>query len=146
MSKATPRSHSGSSSSGKKMPDRNIIGNWTTLRHAVGRLLGPGERGDDVAEGDERQRAEHDEDGDRQGPADDGRRSRTRHADADDDDRLDGRDEQPHDDVAADQRAPRGSGVAASRLRISFSRCATSGMAAKMPSCMSAMARMLGTK
>ena len=27
-----------------------------------------------------------------------------------------------------------------------FSRCATSGIAAKMPSCMSAMARMLGTK
>ena len=41
---------------------------------------------------------------------------------------------------------PRGSGVATSRLRMSFSRCATSGIAAKMPSCISAMARMLGTK
>ncbi len=40
----------------------------------------------------------------------------------------------------------RGSGVAFSRLRISFSRCWTSGMAAKMPSCIRAMARMLGTK
>ena len=37
-------------------------------------------------------------------------------------------------------------GVALSRLRICFSRCATSGMEAKMPSCISAMARMLGTK
>ena len=38
------------------------------------------------------------------------------------------------------------SGVAERRLRTSFSRSATSGMAAKTPSCMSAMARMLGTK
>ena len=40
----------------------------------------------------------------------------------------------------------RGSGVALSRFRMSFSRCSTSGMAAKMPSCISAIARMLGTK
>ena len=40
----------------------------------------------------------------------------------------------------------RESGVAETRLRISFSRCATSGIEAKMPSCISAMARMLGTK
>ena len=41
---------------------------------------------------------------------------------------------------------PRDRGVALSRFRMPFSRWATSGMAAKMPSCMSAMARMLGTK
>ena len=40
----------------------------------------------------------------------------------------------------------RARGVAPRRLRICFSRCATSGIAAKTPSCMSAMARMLGTK
>ena len=40
----------------------------------------------------------------------------------------------------------RGSGVALRRLRICFSRCSTSGMAPKTPSCISAMARMLGTK
>jgi hypothetical protein len=43
-------------------------------------------------------------------------------------------------------RVQRGNGVALRRLRMSFSRCSTSGIAAKMPSCMSAMARMLGTK
>ncbi len=43
-------------------------------------------------------------------------------------------------------RFQRRRGVADRRLRMSFSRCSTSGMALKMPSCMSAMARMLGTK
>src|SRR5438093_7036753 len=42
--------------------------------------------------------------------------------------------------------AQRGRGVALSRLRISFSRCWTSGIEANTPSCISAMARMLGTK
>ncbi len=40
----------------------------------------------------------------------------------------------------------RRSGVAASRLRISFSRSATSGIAAKIPICMIDIPRMLGTK
>jgi hypothetical protein len=39
----------------------------------------------------------------------------------------------------------RGSGVAPIRFRMSFSRCWTSGIAANTPSCMIAMARMLGT-
>ncbi len=38
------------------------------------------------------------------------------------------------------------SGVAASRLRISFWRSATSGIAAKIPVCMRAIPRMLGTR
>ena len=38
------------------------------------------------------------------------------------------------------------SGVAFRRLRMSFWRSATSGIAAKMPSCMSAIPRMLGTR
>jgi hypothetical protein len=40
----------------------------------------------------------------------------------------------------------RASGVAPMRLRMPFSRCWTSGIAAKTPSCISAMARMLGTR
>ena len=40
----------------------------------------------------------------------------------------------------------RRNGVAASRLRISFSRSATSGIAAKMPTCMIDSPSMLGTK
>ncbi len=40
----------------------------------------------------------------------------------------------------------RRSGVAARRLRISFSRSATSGMAAKIPTCMTDRPSMLGTK
>ena len=42
--------------------------------------------------------------------------------------------------------AQRGSGVVLRRLRMPFSRCWTSGIAAKMPSCIRAMPRMLGTK
>ena len=38
------------------------------------------------------------------------------------------------------------SGVAASRLRMSFSRSATSGIAAKIPTCMTDSPSMLGTK
>ena len=40
----------------------------------------------------------------------------------------------------------RSSGVAASRLRMSFSRSATSGIAAKMPTCITDSPSMLGTK
>ena len=40
----------------------------------------------------------------------------------------------------------RRNGVAASRLRISFSRSATSGIAAKMPTCITDSPSMLGTK
>ena len=40
----------------------------------------------------------------------------------------------------------RRNGVAASRLRISFSRSPTSGIAAKMPTCMTDRPSMLGTK
>ena len=40
----------------------------------------------------------------------------------------------------------RRSGVALSRLRMSFSRSATSGIAEKMPSCIRAIPRMLGTR
>ncbi len=40
----------------------------------------------------------------------------------------------------------RRSGVAASRLRMSFSRSATSGIAAKIPTCMIDRPSMLGTK
>ena len=40
----------------------------------------------------------------------------------------------------------RRSGVAARRLRIPFSRSATSGTAAKIPICMMLIPRMLGTK
>ena len=40
----------------------------------------------------------------------------------------------------------RRSGVAARRLRMPFSRSATSGIAAKIPSCMTDIPRMLGTK
>ena len=66
-------------------------------------------------------------------------------ADADDQDGLDHRDHQPHDDVQP-MSCQRFSGVAARRLRMSFWRSATSGTAAKMPGCMSAIPRMLGTR
>ena len=89
------------------MPDRNIIGNWTTLRDAVGGVLGLGERREHVPEGQERDTAPSTTKAAARASEPGDLDAEHHHPDADDDHRLDERDEQPHQRVRADElRAP----------------------------------------
>ena len=84
------------------MPGQEHQRELDDLGHPVRRLLGPRERGDDVADRREGQRAEDDEARDERPVADD-LDTQDHDADPDDDRSLRGRDEQAHDDVRPDQ-------------------------------------------